>query len=305
VTHPYNHANYARTLAPKDDVVLSQTLGVPLRLRTIAGTGLIDASGLYPLSPNLCQPTRDDLLAELRGLGAVSLVLVSDPLATTLPECFDLARPYKAHHVIDPALGAPGFSKHHRAEVRRAQRHCTARQILLGEHLQDFIRLYNVLIERHGLDGVHRFGPEHFAHLAAHPDDFPTFGAFVEGRLVSAHIWAQAGNCAYSHLAASDPKGYEIGASYAVYDCAIRHLSGCTLTLGGIPDGPGGDGLTRFKRGFANSARHPHLCGVIADQPAYDRLSAPALHVDAESVLFPLYRSLPDYLPPTAPSSQD
>lgn len=297
MTHPYNRLSYGQSLPHSDPIVVSETLGVPLRLRPIAGTEHRDACGLYPLSPDLRQPAHDALLAELRALNAVSLVLISDPLDPQIPGGFDFTRSYKPHHVIDPGIGSPKFSKHHRAEVRRAQRHCTARRINLAAHLEQFIKLYEVLILRHGLGMQHRFGPEHFAHLAAHPEDFPTTGAFVDGRLVSAHIWVRSGVNVYSHLAASNAEGYSVGAAYAVYDCAIQSFVGCRITLGGSPDASRGTeadtGLDRFKRGFANATSSPYLCGIIADRPTYDALCAPALAAGAMPEFFPCYRSLP------------
>ncbi len=301
VTHPYSRLSYGQSLAQGDQIVMSETLGVPLRLRRIPGTDHQDASGLYPISPDLRETTREALQSELQAMKAVCLVLVTDPLATHIPDCFDVNRPYKPHHVIDPAIGLPKFSKHHRAEVRRAKRLCAVRHIDLAEHLDGFIRLYDVLIARRGLGPQHRFDREHFEHLAAHPKDFPTIGAFVEDRLVSAHIWVRAGQNVYSHLAASDPEGYAVGAAYAVYDCAIHEIDGCRITLGGVPDRPEGSGpntgLDRFKRGFANTAYSPHLCGIIADPNIYQALSKPVGESGSETGFFPLYRSLPAHRP--------
>lgn len=291
MTHPYNTLTYGQTLAGTGQVVMSETLGVPLHLRTIPGCVELDAAGLYPLSPKLRTVTRDAVRAELRALGAISLVLVSDPASTPVPpDCFDLVRPYKDHHVIEGRRTQPPYSKHHRAELRRAERRCEAREIELADHLQDFTRLYEVLIARHALGETHRFEAAHFAHLAAHPEDFPAFGAFAEGRLVSAHIWARHGRFAHSHLAASDAEGYEAGAAYAVNDVAIRTFAGSTLiNLGGVADGSAGDGLARFKAGFANATRRAYLCGLVADQEAYNRLSAP-LAALGPSEYFPRYR---------------
>lgn len=286
--HPYSELAYAESISRGDPVVMSETLGAPLRLRAIPGSDLRDASGLYPLSPGLWPAPAGQVRAELKSLGAVSLVLVSDPFEPRpTARRFDLIRAYKSHHVVDPTLGPLRFSKHHRAEVRRALRACTARRIALGDHLDAFIRLYDVLIARHDLGDQHKFGPEHFEHLAAHDERFPTFGAFQDGVLVSAHIWVRHGDRAYSHLAASSAEGYAIGAAYAAYDYALSAQSGCLITLGGTPDGSAGDGLDRFKRGFANAARASHICGVIGDAEAYDALCR---KVPPETTFFPRYR---------------
>ncbi|MEP2151691.1 MAG: hypothetical protein ABJI43_15410 [Roseobacter sp.] len=295
MNHPYTNLGYAQSLAGPDQIVVSETLGVPLRLRVIPGSDLMDAAGIYPISPNLRKPPPADLKVELQRMGAVTLVLVSDPLVPVSPSSlFDILRPYKPHHVIDHSVGPANYSKHHRAEVRRARRKCTARQINLADHLKDFTGLYDVLIGRHGLAKMHRFDAAHFAHLAANPQAFPTFGAFVDSRLVSAHIWARDdtldGAYAYSHLAASDDEGYATGAAYAVNDEAIRSMRDCKMiTLGGAPDGATGDGLDRFKRGFANTTLTSFLCGVIAEPTAYNALSS-RIERSSRQAFFPIYR---------------
>ncbi|MFW2542760.1 GNAT family N-acetyltransferase [Primorskyibacter sp. 2E107] len=293
MTHPYNSRAYAQTLPGRDPVHMSDALGVPLRLRTIPGTDRIDACGAYPISPDLRACSRAALRDELSALGVVSLVLVSDPFCADTPQGFDFARPYKPHHTIVPGDGPVRFSKHHRAEVRRALRHCAARRIPLADHLAAFIGLYDTLSARHGLGAQHRFSPAHFAHLAAHPEDFPCFGAFAEdGALLSAHIWVRAGDRLYSHLAASSEAGYGIGAAYAVYDASINSFAEHRITLGGAPDSAEGQqtsGLDRFKRGFANGSRSPQLCGLIVDRKAYAAL-APANASAPPSGFFPLYR---------------
>ncbi|WP_425097899.1 hypothetical protein [Tropicibacter sp. S64] len=271
---------------------MSETLGVPLRLRAIPGTDRIDACGTYPISPGLRRSDPGAIRAELAALGVVSLVLVTDPFDAPL-DGFDLTRPYKPHHIINPADGPARFSKHHRAEIRRALRQCSARQIMLSDHLPAFLALYDTLAERHGFGPQHRFGVNHFRHLADHPQDFPTFGAFQSETLVSAHIWTRYENRLYSHLAASSAEGYAMSAAYAVYDASIAGFAGHRITLGGVPDSAGGQpnpGLDRFKRGFANGVASPSLCGLIVDESAYTSLSSRA-NTSEKTGFFPAYRA--------------
>lgn len=133
MTHPYSTLAYATSLAKRDQIVQCEMLGIPLRLRSIPNSDLVDAVGAYPVAPTLAMPSRANLLAELTQMGAVSLVMVSDPLAPTPPPpVFDVLRPYKLHHVVERNSKPVVYSKHHRAEVRRAQRKCQTRQIDLA-----------------------------------------------------------------------------------------------------------------------------------------------------------------------------
>ena len=275
MTHPYATLDYAESLGQGGTVLFLESLAAPVCLRPIPGTEFVDATGVYPFTGMGETGARDiaTLKAEMRSRGLVSLVLVVDPFTSMSAEGLDVDRTYKSHHLVDPAAGELSFSRHHRQEIRRALRRCEARPILLRDHLADFIALYDILIARHGLTGVHRFPASHFAHLAGDPSAFPAFGAFRDGRLVSAHIFMRHRGRSYSHLAASSEDGYRCGAAYAVYDCAIRALlAEGPISLGGAPDGGSGTGLDRFKRGFAHAARPSRLCGVIADRALYGRL---------------------------------
>jgi lipid II:glycine glycyltransferase (peptidoglycan interpeptide bridge formation enzyme) len=118
------------------------------------------------------------------------------------------------------------------------------------------------------------------------------FRAISQGVTVGAHIWYIQGEIAYSHLAASSPVGYRLMASYALYWTAIEYLKGKVswIDLGG---GAGSttthtDGLTNFKRGWANGTRTAYFCGRIFAPDKYAEI------VQAKKVgsttYFPAYR---------------
>jgi lipid II:glycine glycyltransferase (peptidoglycan interpeptide bridge formation enzyme) len=119
---------------------------------------------------------------------------------------------------------------------------------------------------------------------------FITIGAFVDDRLVAAHIWLKHGDIMYSHLAASNQAGYECGASYALYANAIERFDNCRVfDLGGVPDGKKSLGLAKFKRGFANDERTNWLCGWVFNQPVYDELCSKN-NLPKDDLYFPSYR---------------
>jgi hypothetical protein len=294
MSHPYASPAYARALGH-----VGQALAVPeweghVLVREIPGRQARDAVGPYPLT--VLPPDADVMggLARLKASDLLSVVIVLDPVRhppiEAVTAAFDLARPFKTHHIHDRRLGAPAYAKHHRYEVRRAHTRVEAREIHLAEHLPDWTGLYDQLIARHHLTGLHTFPAGHHRALADLPG-LRAFGAFIDGILVSAHLFVTHAGQATSHLAASSSEGYAAGAAYAVNDLALERLTDCeTVNFGGGAGAGAGDdsadGLSRFKAGFANTRRTVWLCGAILDAAAYEALSAGR----QDSGFFPAYR---------------
>ncbi len=248
--------------------------------------------GVYPLTPLAPDANLAGGLARLRAAGLVSVVLVADdrlrPSLGALEPAFDFVRRFKSHVVHDRNLGPQAYDKHHRYEIRRAAGRVEAREIALADCLPAWEALYQDLIVRHGLSGLHAFPHAHHETLAGLPG-IRTFGAFLDGELASAHVFATGDGYAMSHLAASSPQGYGNGAAYAVNALAIEALTDCDLINfgggAGVDDDPK-DGLVRFKKGFSNRITASWLCGAVLDGAAYEALSANR----ATDGFFPAYR---------------
>lgn len=292
MTHPYATKEYAASIAGSRRVVWSESLGAWILIDAIPGTDACDASGVYPFICWTRTPQPAQLIEELRTLGVVSLMFVTNPLAeANWTQQLDFSRPYKRHYLVDQRSGDVRFSKHHRYEIRKALRQCRARPVELSTHIEAFESLYVQLVNAKSLGVQHRFSRAHFEHLCD-PGRFPAFGAFINDRLASCHVWARHDDQCYSHLAASSAEGYECSASYAVYDCAIEHLADCAvLNLGGAPDRAGSEsGLSSFKKGFANSTATNRLCGVVADPARYAQVCDELGRHPDQSSFFPAYR---------------
>jgi hypothetical protein len=259
--------------------------------REIAGGAGHDLMGPYPLFS--CADW-DGLPEDLHSLGgAVSVVLVADPLAglgeSELRRAFpDRVVPFKRHHVCD--LSAPAkLPEHHRRHLRRS---AAALEVEVCadplEHLDDWVRLYAGLAERHGLAGVRAFSREAFRCQLALPGAVAV-RAERDGATVGMAIWLEDAPNAWYHLAAYSPEGYEVSASYSLFAVALDHLRELgvhRVDLGGAAGAADADdGLTRFKRGWATHQRTAHLCGRVLDREAYERLAG-----DAASDWFPAYR---------------
>ena len=264
--------------------------------RPISGEPLSDLMGPYPLFDCEEWPALDaDLAALDRGL--VSVVVVADPLAEVgereLARAFpDHLIAFKRHFIRD--LDAPAeLPSHHRRHLRRATRAVDVeicRQPL--EHLEDWGRLYGRLAARHGLTGIRAFSREAFRRQLALPGMLAT-RAVRNDRTVGMTLWLQHGARAHYHLGASSPAGYAVSASYALFDAALRELRARgvrRVDLGGSASGGwADDGLSRFKRGWANDERTAYLAGRILDRRSYERLAADRSVQGSE--WFPAYRA--------------
>ena len=193
----------------------------------------------------------------------------------------DHVAPFRRHHVrdLDQPVEPPA---HHRRHIRRASEAVEVEVCAEpARYLDDWVRLYAGLVERHGLTGMRAFSRAAFRRqleLAG----MVAVRAERDGETVGMALWLEDAPNAYYHLAAYSPAGYEVSASYALFAAAfdrLRELGVRCVELGGAER----DGLTRFKRGWATGERIAHLCGRVLDRAAYDRLAS-------ASDWFPAYR---------------
>jgi hypothetical protein len=281
---------YAVGLAGDEAVLEVPAWGSHVVRRAITGE-LEDAAGVYPLSVFGPACDLEAGLAQLAEAGLVSVVMVPDPLLTDvsqLAKAFPVLRPYKTHHLIDPAHGPFAPDKHHRYEIRRGRRNCTVEVVSLAAHLDDWRTLYAGLVERRGIGGVAVFSDAYFEMLAA-AAPVTAFLARADGVCAGMALWFAQDGVVYNHLNAANALGYARGANFAVYEAAITHFAGAgVINLGGGAGlGDGDDGLAAFKRGFANASVQSSICGAVLDGARYAELSRGC----AEGAFFPAYRA--------------
>lgn len=295
----YLHRLYAESLAG---------FGVPRELpasrgwileRTVPGFDYHDAMGCYPLFA--CQDW-SRLHADLASIGdtLVSLAVVTDPFgeydAARLRECFpDVALPFKEHFVVDLSRQPNTFvHSHHRRNARKALRDMRVEQCDNPiDFLEDWNDLYAMLLARHNITGIAVFSRESFAKQLRVPG-IVMLRAVHDDATVGMLLWYRQGNRAYYHLGAYRARGYELGASFALFDYSIRYFAerhfqwlnlGARAGLGT----PEASGLSRFKQGWSTGTRTAYFCGRVFDRKKYQEL------VLAKNVppteYFPAYRS--------------
>lgn len=293
----YSHPAYAASLAEFGRPRALPRSGGWLLERTITDTPYRDAMGCYPLFACSDWSKLDLDLEELRG-ELVSVAIVADPFGEHDPEhlrkCFPtLVTPFKEHLVTDLSRSPESFvATQHRRKARKALeqldvQHCEDATL----SLDDWIELYANLIRRHGIRGLTAFSAESFKAQLAVPG-ISMFRATDGDESVGITLWYTDRDVAYYHLGAYSERGYESGASFALFWRALEYFSSQGLKWLNLGAGAGvsgsNDGLTRFKRGWSTGTRTAYFCGRVFDQSKYDE-AVSARNITATDY-FPAYR---------------
>ncbi len=293
----YRHPAYANSLAEFGTPRNLMRCGGWILEREIPNAGARDGMGCYPLFA--CRdwaelgPDLEDLASSI-----VCISVVTDPFGvedpSALRDCFpDLVVPFKQHFIFEPdrALRA-AVSPHHRYYAERALRDVT---VHVCEPPRDWATiwndLYRMVIQRHGIRGVPRFSHQAFA-LQLEVPGLVMLRAMHRNEVVSMALWYVQGEVAYYHLAASSDLGYSLGASYGLLWRSLEFFQASALTAIDLGAAAGrhdaGDGLSRFKRGWATGQRTAYLCGRIFDRTRYNAITAAAGKTGSD--YFPAYR---------------
>lgn len=281
----YLHPLYAESLCgfgtPRE---LPGSKGIILE-RLIPRSDDFDAMGCYPIFA--CRNwslLRSDL--ESIHAGPVSLSLVADPFGdydiAYLRECFpDVVVPFKQHFVVDLRRPLDSFvHPHHRRNTRRALGKLQVEICAQPENfLEEWMALYATLIDRHKISGIAAFSRESFVKQLAVPG-MVMFRAIHDDATVGMLLWYEQGDRAYYHLGAYSPLGYELEASFALFDVSIRYFAERHLQWLSLGAGAGtglgtqqATGLDRFKQGWSTGTRTAYFCGRIFDRKKYQELT--------------------------------
>jgi hypothetical protein len=293
----YGHSAYSASLSELGKPRHLQQSDGWLLERPILGCDSRDAMGCYPLF--VCSDW-SRLGVDLQNIGEdlICLSLVTDPFGeydvTFLRECFpDVTMAFKEHFIVDLSRPLDSFvHSHHRRNARRALSELQVEQCASPiDFLDDWIALYGELVERHDITGPAAFSRASFAKQLVVPG-MVAFRAVHDEATVGMLLWYEQGSKAYYHLGAYSPLGYQVGASFALFDRAIRYFAeqqlewlnlGAGAGLAGAPSG-----LNRFKQGWSTGTRTAYFCGRVFDHKKYQELVI-ARNVPATDY-FPAYR---------------
>jgi len=193
--------------------------------------------------------------------------------------------------LIDLGAGAaPHPTKHHRRKLRQARPGVEIAPIAEpAAALEDWIALYDVLVEKHGIKGIRRFSRETFAKQLRVPGVL-LIGAHKEGRLLGIDWYYQEADHVFAHLSAYSDEGYALSISYPMMAAAIDHFRSraSVIDLGGAPRLGAATGVADFKKGWATRTAPAYFCGkalLLRDYLAMNGGIPPE-----EESFFPFYR---------------
>jgi hypothetical protein len=249
--------------------------------------------GVYPY---LCCSHWGELRQDFDALGdkLVAITVIADPLGNYDPELlartFDRVRAYKPHYVIDNSIPvAQRLKRSHREKARRALRSVSVALVDdPGRYTDDWIRLYDVLCQRHRIVGLRRFTAEALRQQLSVPG-LVMFRAQAAGATVGLNLWYVQDDAAHDHLSAVDEDGYRLRASYAMKMALIEHFHSRVAWINLGSSLIEGDGLAAFKSGWATGTRMSWFCGSVLNAQAYNHLNECWKTADDGSY-FPAYR---------------
>ena len=294
----YTAKSYALSLSGFGTPYKLSASGTWILFRKIPHSIARDAMACYPL---LCCQNWRKLKTDLDTISdnIVSMVGVTDPFGEytidLLRDSFaDLVRPFKQHFVVNLQEPMESFvAPHHHRNARKALHELHVERVVDAVSLlDDWLSLYGRLVQRHSIRGIAAFSKGSFGRQLQVPG-VHCFRAVRDNEAVGINIWYQANDIAYYHLGAYSDEGYRLRASFALFWRAIDYFAINGLQWLDLGAGAGAiadttDGLSRFKRGWANTTRIAYLCGRIFDRDMYRQLTA--AREQTGDNYFPAYR---------------
>lgn len=128
------------------------------------------------------------------------------------------------------------------------------------EHIDEFIRLYYMTMDKNKASDYYYFDRDYFDNLLnIKSSKFVLVNAYHEGEIIASVLYMISDGFMHYHLSANNPGYYKLAANNLIiyYSCEYGHKHGLRwLHLGGGLSSAQDDNLFRFKRGFARTERN-------------------------------------------------
>lgn len=303
---PFAHPGFGELLAEPGDrvcaIVSDSGALLPLRLRRIPGTDLLDATGPYgyggPYRADGSASRQPALWGSFAAWGLRHRVVTAfgrmhpfDDEVVAAPESATLARGVTVVRSVlgDDAAVLADCDRKVRKNVRRALADGVRVHMVAGaEGHEEFARIYATTMERRHALPAYRFDDAFFARIHRElAGSFVYALAVLDGVVVSAELVLHSDRHAYSFLGGTDERAFasrpnELLKLAIVRWCRERGLRDLVLGGGASP----GDGIERYKRAFAPRDVRPfRTLQLVLDHAEEARLSA-----GRASGSFPAYR---------------
>lgn len=169
-----------------------------------------------------------------------------------------------------------GYRANHRRDILEArQRGLAVHRDSAWTHLDDFVRLYRITMERVGADPYYLFDRHYFLRLReALGERLQLFVATLGDTVPCAALAIHGGTTVHYHLGGSDPSFRELAAMKVVLD-EMRlwgHSAGARILHLGGGVGCRSDSLFHFKAGFSPLRQQYRVWSHIVDPVTYEQL---------------------------------
>ena len=279
----YQNKKYAFSLSEIGAPVYLKNSGAWVIERTIPNTNYKDAMGCYPLfaCENWAGLAED---IESKRKDWISFSIVTDPFGRfceqSIKETFtDKCFPFKNHFAIN--LQTDWQNQLHKNHLRKARKAIKSLDIELVENpfesLDDWDKLYKILVARHNIKGMAKFSGKAFVGMFETPGLY-VYKASLDGEIAGMVLFYEMDEVVYYHLGAYSDDGYRHNASFGLFFQAIKDFSALGKKWLNLGSGAGtaeneNDGLTRFKKGWSSETRTTFFCGKILNKAIYTQLA--------------------------------
>lgn len=284
----YNSKIYADSFSTFGEPIYLKKSGGWLLKRIILGTNYYDAMNCYPFF--ICD-NPDNLIEDLRELkNIVSVMLILSPFCNLKNiEFFDSYLKFKDHFIVDLCKNNK-IPNNHIRNIKTGMKNIISIWVRPDEFVDEWYSLYNNLIKRHNIKGMIAFSKDCFKKQLL-VSGAKIISAQINDRFVGAIIWYTFKDLVFYHLGAQSEEGYENKSSFVLFNESINYFKGLGFKYVCLGSGSGlekkEDGLTRFKRGWANCTTPVYMCTKILDTKVYADLTK---CMDKSIQYFPLYR---------------